>query len=131
MVINKTLIYQLVKFGIVGGIGFFVEAFIIYLFNLFSDLNLIIIRFISFPIALLVTWILNRNLTFTSTKNIISEFLKYSTTQILGIFINIFFYSICILSADFFNDFPIMALAVGSGIAMFFNFFVSRFWIFR
>ncbi len=79
------LIHQIINFGVIGTIGFIVYTLILYLLKDFT--GLILGRLISFFVAVLTTWVLNRNITFkqnTSQKHLLKEFWYYRSAMIVG-----------------------------------------------
>ena len=78
-------------FALVGTLGFIVESSTILSLVLYAQASPMSAKFIAFPIAVLVTWILNRYLTFTTGKKNrpLSELFKYFQTAIGGMFVNL------------------------------------------
>lgn len=85
-------------------------------------------RIPSFACAVMVTWSLNRIITFknyNSGKNRIAEFLTYFSYMLAGGVVNYLIYIALISSAPIFYTFPIMAVAVGSVGGMTVNYSLS------
>jgi putative flippase GtrA len=78
-------------FALVGTLGFVVESSTILSLVLYAQASPMSAKFIAFPIAVLVTWILNRYLTFTTGRKNrpLSELFKYFQTAIGGMFVNL------------------------------------------
>ena len=106
------------------------EAPIIHLVKVMYPDFLLYVRFISFPAALVVTWILNRVFVFESGNSKIKEVSKYALVQTFGAMLNILVYTLLLLLSDFFVDYPVLALAAGSAFALFSNYFLSKYWVF-
>ena len=89
-------------------------------------------RIVSFAVAVTVTWYLNRQFAFSTRKTIDrrSEYSRYLTVQGIGMAINFIVYSLCIASSETMDRWPVLALAVGSGVALIFNFVGSRKFVF-
>ena len=121
---------KFIKFCVVGTIGFLTEALIIHLVKVLYPDFLLYVRFISFPAALVVTWILNRVFVFESGNSKIKEVSKYALVQTFGAMLNILVYTLLLLLSDFFVDYPVLALAAGSAFALFSNYFLSKYWVF-
>lgn len=119
-----------IKFCVVGTIGFFVEAAIIQIVKWIWIDFLLYVRFVSFPTALFVTWILNRVFVFESNNSKVKEVVKYVIVQVLGALLNISVYSILIIYSLFFFNYPVLALAIGSIVALFWNYIFSKIWVF-
>lgn len=125
------LIREFLRFGIVGVIGFIVDAST--LLFLTNYLGSYLSRFISFSLAVAATWALNRKFTFNMARgrNLISEFYKYFMGMFVGGLINIGTYSIIISIIGKSKESMLMALAAASLAGMAFNFTVSKWLIFK
>ena len=121
---------KFIKFCVVGTIGFLTEALIIHLVKVIYSDFLLYVRFISFPAALALTWLLNRVFVFKSGNSKIKEVSKYALVQTFGAMLNILVYTLLLLLSDFFVDYPVLALAAGSAFALFSNYFLSKYWVF-
>ncbi len=126
---------RVARFGVVGGTGFLVDAGVLMVLLSMGWANPYIARCFSFPPAVLVTWLLNRCFVFESHADSLRakgrEYGRYFAVQFLGVLINFAVYSVCIFLFSFFRDWPILALAAGSGVAMVFNFIGAGYWVFR
>ena len=78
------------------------------------------------------TWLLNRSYVFADrrTHNRRSEYTRYLTVQGIGMAINFLIYSLCIISSPLMDQWPVLALAVGSAVALIFNFAGARIFVF-
>ncbi len=123
---NPNLIKQLFGFVLVGGVGFLVDA--VMLWSLQPLLPVAVARLLSFSFALCVTWLLNSRFTFrTETGN----FYRYLISQSVGVVVNYtVFFAIIIVNGNE-RFIAIAALAVASAVAMLFNFVAMRFWVFK
>lgn len=119
------------KFCVVGSIGFLVEAIIIETIKHLLPSFLVYVRFLSFPTALLVTWALNRMFVFESKKSRTKEIIKYTIVQSTGAFLNIAIYTILLITNSFFREYPLIALGIGSGVALISNYTLSKSWVFK
>lgn len=120
---------QFIFFGIVGTIGFIVDASVLLYLVHIENFSIIFARTLSFIVAVFTTWILNRYFTFSKsekkdTKS--KEYIKYLSIQTAGAGINflVFFGLIYIFEA--LKDILIIPLAIASIAAMFFNFFFIK-----
>lgn len=120
---------QFIFFGIVGTIGFIVDASVLLYLVHIENFSIVFARIISFIVAVFATWILNRYFTFSKsekkdTKS--KEYIKYLSIQTAGAGINflVFFGLIYIFEA--LKDILIIPLAIASIAAMFFNFFFIK-----
>ncbi|WP_341367179.1 GtrA family protein [Yoonia sp. BS5-3] len=129
---KSELVTQIMRFGVVGSVGFIVDASLLWLF-LSLGVNPYLGRLMSFPIALVTTWALNHKWTFGATHHAHRKghFRRYLGVQLTGMSVNYMTYSlvITILGRD---DFVILsALVAGSFVGMFINFCGARYIAFR
>jgi putative flippase GtrA len=124
----KKLPERLYAFLCVGIIGFIVDASILSTLIFDFGWGYYVSRLVSFGIAVFCTWLLNRLWTFrdSATDNRTREYSIYLTIQTIGASLNFAIYSLCILLSDAFLTYPVAALAIGSGCAMFFNYAAMR-----
>jgi putative flippase GtrA len=123
---------EVVRFIAIGAIGFAVEAIILWLLVGIQSWNPYAARFISFPVAVTTTWLLNRSFTFKKSgvrKD--REYILYTSMQCIGAFINISVYVWHIEQFPEYHRQPIFSLALGSAVAMVFNFLASKYIVFR
>lgn len=115
-------------FACVGAVGFIVDAGILNWLIFSHGWDHYTARIASFAVAVLVTWFLNRNWAFRhqASANKTREYSAYLTVQTIGAALNFAIYSACIFLFPWFKQYPILPLAIGSGIAMLFNFAASR-----
>lgn len=122
---------EFLKFGIIGTSALILEVLLIsILFKIGIDLKLT--RIVSIPLAILFTWYLNRTITFKSRNpKKIRQYGKYLFVILLGISINYSVYLYVLGLFKIFNYSYIIALCFGSVSSMFFNFFLSKYVIFK
>ncbi|MDD4924766.1 MAG: GtrA family protein [Dehalococcoidales bacterium] len=132
-VFRRKLSQRIVIFLIVGGVGFVTDGGILTLLTKATLLGPYFSRAISFPIAVSVTWYLNRHLTFVSENYARKgpEYVRYMMIQIIGAVINFVPYSLLIALVPSFASIPILPFAIGSLLAMIFNFLGMHFFVFR
>lgn len=102
-------------FGLVGSVGFLVECAVLY--SLKEWLGLYFARIVSFICAVVITWGLNRLITFknyVSERNKVSEFLTYFFFMLSGGFVNLAIYAVLITVSLHVRDLPMIAIAAGS-----------------
>jgi len=116
------------SFVVVGGLGFIVDATMLALAFHGLQWGHYCSRAASFLVAVSVTWYLNRNWTFAhrATRRPRREYTVYILAQTLGAAINFGVYAACIELSDQMAHQPTIALALGSGTAMCFNFWACR-----
>ncbi len=126
------LFRQMLLFGLVGTAGFIVDTAILYLFK--DSVGNYWGRAISFPCAVFVTWILNRNLTFrskTSNKSSAGEFVHYFAMMIAGGTVNYLAYAALVAWSVTVHQFPILGVAAGSLAGMLVNYLQLRLVMFK
>jgi len=130
--LNRLLPAGFPAFVVVGGVGFVVDATVLAVLVHGYGWGDYTARVVSFAVAVSVTWYLNRRYAFTAgrTTNRRSEYTRYLTVQGIGMAINFLVYSLCIASSDLMDRWPVLALAVGSVVALFFNYVGSRMFVF-
>jgi len=122
---------QLILFSIVGGVGFIADSAMLYAIK--NHLGLYFSRLISFSFAVLITWYLNRTITFNKHKddNIFSNFAKYYMAMLVGGTVNILSYYLTIRVIPIAYAHPIIAIAIGSIAGLLFNYLLSKRYIFK
>lgn len=129
---NTKLIRELVLFGLAGGIGFVVDAGVLYLLK--ASLGLYFGRVLSFLCAVLTTWVINRHLTFNQRASGLSlkrEFSGYLGLMLGGGVVNYTSYALLVYFFEFVARQPVWGVAVGSCAGMLVNWLLARFFIFR
>lgn len=128
----KRLFGEVVLFGAVGTTGFVVDTAVLYALRPF--LGNYTARAISFLCAVVVTWLLNRNLTFrhkTSRIPLGREFLRYLGMMVAGGAINYLTYAILVAKYEFVHQQPVWGVAAGSLAGMVVNYLQLRLVMFR
>jgi putative flippase GtrA len=123
---------QPIKFGIVGGMGFVVDAFVLFMLINFLYLNPYLSRLISFVFAASFTWFLHSKYTFSvKTVNLSHQWIKFIIFNGSGMILNFLIYSAIIYFAtNPFNN-PMFSLFISSIVAYAYNFNVSRRYVFK
>lgn len=127
---------QVLSFGIAGAIGFAVDAGVLTLLVHYAGLSPAVARIGSFACAVLATWWINRTRTFKAAAGSPrlrphQELPRYVLVQCLGACLNYAVFMSVLYLVPATQALPVAALAVASGVAMFFNFFASRWFVFR
>lgn len=126
---SKVAIRQILLFCIVGGAGFFVNAFMLRALQ--GSCGPYLAQAIGFSFAVVVTWVLNRRFTFDYRGGAsIKEIGAYLVGNIAGwASINIIFFSL----VEFWiigKRYPVIALGCGAAVGAVINFIVLKFWAF-
>jgi putative flippase GtrA len=87
-------------------------------------------RAVSFATAITVTWLCNRSWVFERTRNARKEYGTYLLTQTAGATINLGGFVLLIELVPSLARMPVIALAGGGILAMVFNYFAARRWVF-
>src|SRR5215831_16010460 len=90
-------------------------------------------RFVSFPLAVTSTWLLNRRYAFRGTGHSDRrvEFAAYWAIQLAGAAVNFGIYGLCLHAAPALAAWPFVPVAIGGLAAMLFNFAVARSTLYR
>ena len=126
------LFREIFIFGLAGGIGFLVDAGVLYLLKV--TLGLYAARVISFLVAAFTTWIVNRNLAFQARKSGVSlhqEFSAYLLLMTSGGLVNYALYAWLVTGSGFVAQNPVIGVAIGSLGGMLVNFATARFLLFK
>jgi putative flippase GtrA len=117
-------------FALVGVLGYLVNAGLVEL--LVGDWGAVWAQVVAFPVAVTVTWWLNRRYTFASDNpKRTREWLRYVAANSLGWLINNGAYLWMVWHMPLAAQHPSLAVAVGSLLGMVFNFSGSRWLVFK
>jgi len=119
--------FEFVRFVIVGGIGFGVDAGGTWLL-VQAGLPPVGARIGPLLAAIVVTWLLNRSLTFrTSRPKSRAELMRYAAIALSSAALNFLLYSVLVLLGV-----PVLvAVAMASGVLMAYSFFAYRSVVFQ
>lgn len=120
------------RFLVVGSIGFMVDGGMMMLLEAQVGWSPLLARMLSFPLAVTVTWLLNRIWTFKrrTQRAAAGQYALYFLIQLGGLAINFSVFALLISSVAWFADHSIVALALGSVLAMVFTFACSTRFVF-
>jgi putative flippase GtrA len=130
---------QMLRFGIVGGIGFLVDAGVLYAM-LALGLDPYGGRVVSFLAAASATWILNRSFTFRrdsppngiySDTHPAGEWLIYLGLMAIGGLVNYGTYAAAVALFEPVHRIPVIGVALGSIAGMAINFWTSKTMVFE
>ena len=122
----------LLIFSIVGVVGLAVEISLVGLLYEFFGFSALLSKALAFPLAVLVTWILNRNLTFRERtgNGLFTELFRYANVTLIGAVVNntLYILVISLLGAELVT--ALFAVATGSLAGLTANFFGSNRYVF-
>ncbi|MDX2471614.1 MAG: GtrA family protein [SAR324 cluster bacterium] len=129
----KKRLIRISRFAAVGGVGFIVDASILTFLMTGLAWNFYLSRAISFSFAVLATWGLNRVVTFKegSSHSKKKEAGMYYLTQVMGAGINLGVFVLVVLQFPELNLIPVIPLAVGSAVALIFNYSCIQFFVYN
>lgn len=122
--LQKAIPIKIILFLFVGAIGFALDASILSILIFDLGWGHYVSRVVSFGVAVPFSWILNRMLTFrgSATANRTKEYSIYMIIQGAGALLNFAIYGTCIFFSAFMKNYPVVALAIGSVVALVFNY---------
>lgn len=128
----EQILKQLMRFSVVGVIGFAVDAGVLTLLLHTTRAGHYIGRVGSFLCAATVTWVLNRTYTFdhASHHGPARQWVGFLGANALGGLVNFGVYSALISSQPAFARAPVLAVAAGSLAGLGVNFSLSRAYVF-
>lgn len=131
--IPQRAIVQVLTFGCVGVVGFVVDAGLFWWFYRHWQIDMIGARLLAFFPATVVTWLLNRTLTFKARegRSVRREYSHYVSIQILGSVLNFFVFYSLVKWLPAATAMPLIPLAFASGMAMVFNFLGAKWLVYR
>jgi putative flippase GtrA len=114
------------RFGTVGGMGFFVDTAVVYALR--GSLGLYWAGALAFPVAATFTWAVNRLWTFRGqgSGSAGRQWARFVATNLLGFILNRGAYFTLISLSPFVATYPVIAVAAGAVAGMFVNFYLSR-----
>jgi putative flippase GtrA len=124
---------QLLRFGIVGVIGFAVDAGLLRA-SLAAGLGYGEGRVLSFVIAVLATFLLNRSFTFRGRETdraVAAELFSYVLLQLGGGVVNYGAYLLAVHVSDLVRAYPELGVALGSIAGMGVNYWTAKNFVFK
>ena len=119
---------EFVRFSLVGVIGFFVDASVLYIVMLGFSFDPYSGRCFSYLIAATTTWYLNRRFTFRRSKSSLPQhqWAKFVLVNAVGGAVNYGVYAALIAVEVPYASEPLVAVGAGSLAGLTFNFTASR-----
>ncbi len=131
---NTGLARQFMRFCLVGGVGFAVDAGLLWLLLQTTALGPYLARIVSFLTAATVTWRLHRSFTFPAAAKHVPggrQWAVFVAINAGGAIVNYGVYALLVATTSLFSARPVLAVAVGSAVALIVNFVANRQWVFR
>ena len=124
---------QLLRFCVVGGIGFVVDGGVLWLLLEGTALGPYLGRVLSYVAAATATWALHRRFTFPNAHrgDKRKQWLLFVVVNAFGAAVNYGVYALLIATTDVFAAHPVAAVAVASMTSLDVNFTANRHWVFR
>lgn len=121
------------KFIVVGGIGFLVDAAVLTLALRYLTASIYAARMLSFSVAVVATWLLNRTFVFAARepRPLAAEYGRYLATQIIGALCNLLVFVALIEAIPRLASTPIVPLAIGAVLGALANYAGSVYWVFN
>jgi putative flippase GtrA len=121
---------KFLRFVLVGGTGFVVDAAVLWLFLSFTPIGPLPARIAAIAVAMATTWLLNRTFTFGASKRtLVAEGFRYGFIGVVTSLINYGVYALLLIGAPLLS--PYAALVFASIAAMLFSFFGYSRYVFR
>ncbi len=112
LTVSGLLSRRWLRFVAVGAIGFLVDALVLAMAYHWLGWAALPARALSFSVAVLITWQLNRHFTFTAARRLtpMAELVRYLGANLVGLAINAGCYVLLVVSFAWLEARPILAL---------------------
>ncbi|MEO8536319.1 MAG: GtrA family protein [Betaproteobacteria bacterium] len=123
---------RLLRFALVGAVGFVVDAGVLTAMLGSVTPSVYAARAVSFSVAVLVTWLLNRRFVFgpTQRQHAGAEYLRYLVTQVIGALTNLAVFFTLVAAFPVLTGRPVVPLAAGAVLGAIVNYWGSTLWVF-
>ena len=123
----------LLRFGLVGAVGFAVDGGLLQLLVSLAGWGPITARLVSFPAAVLATWWLNRTVTFQERESgpWLASLGRYLLVSLVGTGVNFGIYTGLVLASPAMAARPLVPFAIASAAALVFNYLGSKHFAFK
>jgi len=125
---------QFLKFSMVGGVGFVVDAGTFFVLTYYLGGGLVSSRFVSSLVfGMTTTFLLNNFLTFRGqgSGSLFSRYLRFATANIIGNLLNIGTHAVLVENLALFHRIPLLGVIAGTFVGLIFNFVGSKYFVFR
>ena len=129
---NRLMVKQIFRFGLVGTVGFLVDAGVLSALVMLTSCGPYVARIFSYLCAATVTWYLNRKITFQVLNDVSlkREWLRYIFANTLGALLNYGVFVVLVFTLSEVRTYPVLGVAAGSLAGMIVNFSISRVYVF-
>lgn len=125
---------RFVQFGVVGALGFAFDAGVLLFLVSTLGMNIYAARMLSFLLAVVFTFLLNRRFAFRALRRVsgtsFGDYLRYLSVQSAGALISLGVFFSAVMAFPSLRSLPVVPLAMGSAVAMAFNYIASRYYVF-
>ncbi len=124
---------QVLRFGVIGSLGFLVDTATVYAAHFGLGLGLYVAGVLGFLVAASFTWALNRRFTFPEARGEARgrQWARFVATQTFGFLVNRGTYTGLVAFVTVAREHPVLAVAAGSLAGMALNFLTARTIAFR
>ena len=125
---------QFLKFSLVGGLGFVVDAGSYFVLTHYLGGGLVSSRFVSsLVLGMTTTFLLNNFMTFRGhgSGSIFSRYLKFAAANIIGNLLNVGTHAVLVENLALFHRIPLLGVVAGTFVGLVFNFTGSKYFVFR
>jgi putative flippase GtrA len=125
---------QFVKFSMVGGVGFVVDAGTYFVMTHYLGGGLVSSRFVSSLIfGMSTTFALNSLLTFRGhgSGSILNRYIKFAAANIIGNLLNVGTHAVLVENLALFHRIPLLGVVAGTFVGLVFNFTGSKYFVFK
>ena len=125
---HSILVRQVLGFGVVGTLAFLTDALLFLLCTQTFGMPVMLSRALAFVPATIVNWRLNRSFVFRTSGSgrRVHEYGRHLGVQLIGIAINFTVFYVAVKLGLGRGSAQLVPLALGSGVAMVFNFIGAR-----
>ena len=127
--LERRVIRQFIKFGIVGISSAIIDWGLFYFFNRYLAIYYLFAKALSFIFAVINSYIWNRRWTFRSENTQkMQEFSKFLIVSVIGLLLNTL---IMFIAVEKYHLRYIFGLMLATAIVVFWNFLANKLWTFR
>lgn len=126
-ILEKKIIKQILKFGVVGGLAFVIDYALLYSLTEFLNIHYLVSSIISFSVSVIFNYILSIKWVFdVNKKQDIKEFIIFIVLSIIGLGINSL---IMYIMVDLMKVYYMASKIVATAVVMVYNFITRKIFI--